>query len=64
MPIDTVTRGGEVPELPRCRKCGEPFTPKRVNQLYCKPEHRPPPKTLRISEQQADVIRQLAAQLA
>lgn len=50
-------------DLPRCRKCGEPFAPKRVNQLYCCPDHRPPSRTLRISEQQADMIRQLAAQI-
>ena len=49
--------------LPCCRRCGTPFTPKRSNQLYCSPEHRPPPRTLRLSEAQAILIVQLADQL-
>ena len=45
------------------RGCGEIFEPKRPNQLYCKPEHRPPNYTLRLTAAQAELIVEIASRL-
>ena len=47
----------------RCRSCGEEFTPKKSNQRYCKPEHRPKATTVKISPEQRQAILALAQQL-
>ena len=56
---DVAAHTGEVP----CRRCGAFFRPKRTTQLYCSPDHRPPPRTLRLSDAQALVLLQIADQL-
>ena len=47
----------------RCLTCGDEFDPKKANQRYCRPEHRPAPTTLKISPEQRSALIALARQL-
>ena len=47
----------------RCGTCGKEFTPKKSNQRYCEPDHRPKPMTIKVSPEQRLAILAIAQQL-
>ena len=60
-----MTKDGTVLGVPvrYCLKCGIGFSAKRTNQRYCKPEHRPPNFTLRLTAVQAELLKEIASRL-